>query len=247
MNEFISTQKAAEAICEYCRGMDGREKTPKIIPDYLQPNSYWHDVIEGWSGGRQFCHASKIFCLATTSVEKSDSLSSSEPTRLDGLERENESLRDRLDASQRELVETYENLVIVRMQDYMELTPPQAAYKLYSLWQDALHKPHEAHPENHEIKALRAVLAKGSPSKEGWISVTQSLPRLDCEHSCLEEEDYGRFSHPVLVFDEDNVAVLRAFRDRDEWIEASTDTILHGITHWQPLPAPPVAPPIEEK
>jgi hypothetical protein len=36
-----------------------------------------------------------------------------------------------------------------------------------------------------------------------WISVEQELPPLDAENCCMDEEDYGRFSDPVLVFDED--------------------------------------------
>jgi len=62
------------------------------------------------------------------------------------------------DAAIKLALDTRENLVIVRMQDYMDLTGPEAAYKLYSLWQDALHKPHTAHPENAQIRELREMV-----------------------------------------------------------------------------------------
>jgi hypothetical protein len=59
----------------------------------------------------------------------------------------------------------------------------------------------------------------------------------------MDEEDYGRFSDPVLVFDEDMASVLRATYDgkNKEWSDSTDADILHGVTHWMPLPAPPLS------
>lgn len=56
----------------------------------------------------------------------------------------------------------------------------------------------------------------------------------------MDEEDYGRFSEPVLVFDESYGRSLVAAYDgrKDKWNSDAGD-VLRDITHWQPLPSPP--------
>jgi hypothetical protein len=73
-----------------------------------------------------------------------------------------------------------------------------------------------------------------------WISVKDKLPKLDADNCCLDEEDYGRYSDPVLVFDEMcGRALVAGFDGREKkWIGDDGD-ILYDVTHWMPLPEPP--------
>jgi Protein of unknown function (DUF551) len=73
-----------------------------------------------------------------------------------------------------------------------------------------------------------------------WTSVDTKLPELDAENCCMDEEDYGRFSNPVLVFDEDyGRALVAVFDGRKVKWEADNGDKLRGVTHWMSLPASP--------
>lgn len=87
---------------------------------------------------------------------------------------------------------------------------------------------------------IKAATAAVEAEGDGWIEIKEGckMPPLDAENCCMDEEDYGRFSDPVLVFDEDMATVLRAIYDgkKAEWSDATDADILHGVTRWQPLP-----------
>jgi len=73
-----------------------------------------------------------------------------------------------------------------------------------------------------------------------WISIEAHLPPLDADSCCMDEEDFGRYSDPVLVWDEmDGRALVAGYDGRKkEWTADSGDT-LHDVTHWMPLPEAP--------
>jgi Protein of unknown function (DUF551) len=74
-----------------------------------------------------------------------------------------------------------------------------------------------------------------------WISVKDRPPLLDAENCCMEEDEYGRYSEPVFVFDEDEATVTTAVYDgqKHEWLDARNGGQMFGVTHWMPLPEPP--------
>lgn len=56
----------------------------------------------------------------------------------------------------------------------------------------------------------------------------------------MDEEDYGRYSDVVLVFEEDEGIVTTGVYDaRDGWSDARNGGELFGVTHWIYLPKPP--------
>jgi hypothetical protein len=74
-----------------------------------------------------------------------------------------------------------------------------------------------------------------------WISVKDRLPALDAENCCMDESDFGRYSDPVLIFDEDEAVITAGVYDgqKQEWSDARNGGEMFGVTHWMPLPAPP--------
>jgi len=75
-----------------------------------------------------------------------------------------------------------------------------------------------------------------------WIPVSQEFPPLDADNCCMDEEDYGRYSNPVMIFEEDEAIVTTAVYDAklDEWSDARNGGQFFGVTHWRKCPAPPV-------
>lgn len=73
-----------------------------------------------------------------------------------------------------------------------------------------------------------------------WISVKVRLPDLNAENCCMDEEDYGRFSERLLIFDEMRAEWICGGYDgkQNKWQDDAGDE-LFDVTHWQPLPAPP--------
>ena len=70
------------------------------------------------------------------------------------------------------------------------------------------------------------------------------MPDLDADNCCMDEDDYGRFSDQVIVFDEDyGRSLIASFDGRKHKWDADNGDILRGVTHWMPLPEEPVVAP----
>ena len=95
-------------------------------------------------------------------------------------------------------------------------------------------------PESSEIcdyldcrscKEARLLLNAGY-RKQGWISVDERLPSDE-----EQRDEYGELV-PFLVCEKDTTYPYRAFYDGKEWGDGLMR--IRGITHWMPLPEPPI-------
>jgi hypothetical protein len=101
-------------------------------------------------------------------------------------------------------------------------------------------------PELMDCRNLAKAIISADPATAfleagEWVSVETRKPILDAESCCMDESDYGRFSIPVQVFDEDSGNVRQAFYDsrHETWHSVEVEEQISGVTHWQPLPSPP--------
>lgn len=91
------------------------------------------------------------------------------------------------------------------------------------------------------LSLYRAELRKS----DGWVSVenSEALQALERQDELyVDQMDIGRFSIPVMVWDEDESDYFQAEYDFREnvWIDGPTGTILTGVTHHRFLPSPPI-------
>jgi Protein of unknown function (DUF551) len=69
-----------------------------------------------------------------------------------------------------------------------------------------------------------------SPADGDWISVNDGLP----------EVEKSEYSIDVLTIGEHGVKIGFCDIGRKEWwLTTDSDKMLHNVTHWMPLPAPP--------
>lgn len=75
-----------------------------------------------------------------------------------------------------------------------------------------------------------------------WIKVEDRMPTCDADNCCMDEEDYGRYTDPLLVFDEDNADWFKAQFDskKNLWTDCESGKELHGVTHWMEVTEPAV-------
>ncbi len=97
------------------------------------------------------------------------------------------------------------------------------------------------------VDIARAAWIASSPAQP-WVAVSERLPELDAENCCMEPDEFGHYSDPVLVYDEGRCDVLVGAYDAKKfrWNEVHCGEHLEDVTHWQPLPAPPVTEPKKE-
>lgn len=94
---------------------------------------------------------------------------------------------------------------------------------------------------DHLYALYRAELRKS----DGWVSVenSEALRALERQDELyVDPLDIGRFSIPVMVWDEHESDYFQAEYDFREnvWIDGPTGMILTGVTHHRFLPAPPI-------
>ena len=70
-------------------------------------------------------------------------------------------------------------------------------------------------------------------SKPKWISVTERLPKP------YMRDAQGRIVHYLVMLMDENL-ILMASRTDKCWIYRGDGSRLKGVTHWMPLPQPPV-------
>jgi hypothetical protein len=100
-------------------------------------------------------------------------------------------------------------------------------------------------PERKCMKQSKSnnALAKGSPSEEGtgWISVEQELPVPGLNVLAIRVGSYSTSQHYTVYRTEPLTEdKMWTWRDNHSGCQEM------WFSHWQPLPAPPVAPPEKE-